>query len=222
MLRNKKPYGFSLIELLIVVAIIGVLSTIGIPTFRSMVQKAKKSEAKVALGGLATVESAFFSEYNSFGNRLDKVGFEIDGNTRLFATGFPAANCADVAAAPISTSTPGILINSAYPGYYATPPAIVTVVNRSGAKATDKCWIGGGTVGEPYSPTNVCPTVGIRADGAAYVAGASGAIFPGSNGTTAKIDCGGTFTAGSGDVTQSVWIIDSNKMLAEILESNKY
>ena len=60
--RRSKQTGFTLVELLIVVAIIGVLSTIGVPTFKRMIQKSKKSEAKVNLGGLYTAEQAFFAE----------------------------------------------------------------------------------------------------------------------------------------------------------------
>lgn len=63
--------GFTLVELLIVVAIIGVLSTIGIPTFRRMIQKAKMAEAKIALGSGHRVEAAFFAEFNSYGNNLE-------------------------------------------------------------------------------------------------------------------------------------------------------
>src|SRR5688572_23908334 len=97
--RAAKDRGFTLVELLIVVAIIGVLSTIGVPTFRKMVTKAKKSEAKVALGGLYTVESAFYTEYNVYGNHLPKVGFELEGGkNRLYTVGFPPSNCQDATA----------------------------------------------------------------------------------------------------------------------------
>ncbi|MBY0370262.1 prepilin-type N-terminal cleavage/methylation domain-containing protein, partial [bacterium] len=76
---RKGRRGFTLVELLIVVAIIGVLSTIGVPTFKRMIQKSKKAEAKVGLGGLYTTEAAFFAEYNGYGNNLAKMGYAIDG-----------------------------------------------------------------------------------------------------------------------------------------------
>src|SRR3989338_11106065 len=93
--------GFTLVELLIVVAIIGVLSTIGIPTFRKMVQKAKKSEAKVALGGLYTAETAFFAEYGVYGSYLDKIWFELSGTGGVtYTIGFPTSACASEALMP--------------------------------------------------------------------------------------------------------------------------
>ena len=122
LLRAK--LGFSLVELMIVVAIIGVLATIGVPTFRTMVQKAKKSEAKVALGGLYTSETAFFSEYGVYGNAVDKLGFELDGvaTQRAYNIGFFNGNCQGFTAtvAPAVASA-GASLNISFPGYYNAP-----------------------------------------------------------------------------------------------------
>ena len=60
-----KSQGFTLVELLIVVAIIGVLASQGVPAYRRMIMKSRKGEAQIMLGNIATAESAFFSEYGS-------------------------------------------------------------------------------------------------------------------------------------------------------------
>src|SRR5690349_9491290 len=88
--------GFTLVELLIVVAIIGILSTIGVPTFRRMLQKSKKSEAKVALGGLYTAEQAFQSEYGGYGNNVAAIGVTTDGQNPIYQVGFPSNTCTDI------------------------------------------------------------------------------------------------------------------------------
>jgi len=123
LIKKAKQYGFTLVELLIVVAIIGVLSTIGIPSFRRMVQKSKKSEAKVNLGGLYTAEQAFFSEYGAFGNNVNKIGFQVDGNSKnlMYSVGFfGAAACTGLAAIqPPAASALGGAITQAFPQYYA-------------------------------------------------------------------------------------------------------
>jgi type IV pilus assembly protein PilA len=62
--RNNK--GFTLIELMIVVAIIGILAAIAIPNFMTYQAKARQSEAKIALGGIFTSATAFGAENNSF------------------------------------------------------------------------------------------------------------------------------------------------------------
>ena len=55
--RSKK--GCTLIELLIVIAIIGILAAIAIPTYLSYVNRAKDSEASTNLGAIFTDETAF-------------------------------------------------------------------------------------------------------------------------------------------------------------------
>jgi len=65
MLKGKK--GFTLIELMIVVAIIGILAAIAIPNFLRFQAKSKQSEAKTNLGGIFTAQTAYFSEWNLYG-----------------------------------------------------------------------------------------------------------------------------------------------------------
>jgi type IV pilus assembly protein PilA len=65
-LRSKK--GFTLIELMIVVAIIGILAAIAIPNFLKFQAKSKMSEAKTNLGAIYTGEIAYFGEQNSYGD----------------------------------------------------------------------------------------------------------------------------------------------------------
>ena len=68
-LGNRK--GFTLVELMIVVAIIGILAAIAIPSFLNFRLKAKASEAKSNLGAIRSTEVAFFAEWNYWiGNQL--------------------------------------------------------------------------------------------------------------------------------------------------------
>ena len=63
-IRNRK--GFTLVELMIVVAIIGILAAIAIPNFLAFRLKAKTSEAKSNLGAIRSTEVAYFAEWNYF------------------------------------------------------------------------------------------------------------------------------------------------------------
>jgi len=58
----RKQEGFTLIELMIVVAIIGILAAIAIPNFVAYQAKSKQSEAKVSLGAIFTSAMAFSAE----------------------------------------------------------------------------------------------------------------------------------------------------------------
>ena len=79
-LRSKK--GFTLIELMIVVAIIGILAAIAIPNFLRFQAKSKQSEAKTNLGGIFTAEVAYFGEHNYFGNFSEIAWAPVGSNAR--------------------------------------------------------------------------------------------------------------------------------------------
>lgn len=63
-MRNNK--GFSLVELMIVVAIIGILAAIAIPNFITMQLKAKRGELPSNVNGIKTAEVAYDAMYDGF------------------------------------------------------------------------------------------------------------------------------------------------------------
>jgi type IV pilus assembly protein PilA len=63
MRQNK---GFSLVELMIVVAIIGILAAIAIPNFVAMQLKAKRSEVPGNVDGIKTSEMAYDAAFDGF------------------------------------------------------------------------------------------------------------------------------------------------------------
>ena len=78
---NQK--GFTLIELMIVVAIIGILAAIAIPNFLRYQAKSRQTEAKTNLGGIFVAEVSYFGEnarYNNFSN----IGFALAGSSNRY------------------------------------------------------------------------------------------------------------------------------------------
>jgi prepilin-type N-terminal cleavage/methylation domain-containing protein len=58
----NKNRGFTLIELMIVVAIIGILAAIAIPKFADLVTKSKESAVKGSLGSVRSAVSIYYSD----------------------------------------------------------------------------------------------------------------------------------------------------------------
>lgn len=65
-LIRKARKGFTLIELMIVVAIIGILAAIAIPNFLRFQLKSKSSEGKVNIAAIRTAEESFLAEFGRY------------------------------------------------------------------------------------------------------------------------------------------------------------
>ncbi|MGD9900702.1 MAG: type IV pilin protein [Calditrichaceae bacterium] len=82
--RTSNEKGFTLIELMIVVAIIGILAAIAIPNFMNYQCKAQQSEAKANLGNIRTAQEAYFAEHNLYSNSKDNIGFAVKGTNQRY------------------------------------------------------------------------------------------------------------------------------------------
>lgn len=58
--------GFSLVELMIVIVIIGVLAAVAVPIYNNNVRKAKMSEADAALGSIRTQLRVYYGENGAY------------------------------------------------------------------------------------------------------------------------------------------------------------
>lgn len=71
-LSNTK--GFTLMELMIAVAIIGIIASVGYPSYLDSVQKTKRSDARITLTEMAAAQERLFTENNSYTNAVADIG----------------------------------------------------------------------------------------------------------------------------------------------------
>lgn len=98
-LFRKNSKGFSLIELMVVVAIIGILAAIAIPNFQKFQERSKQSEAKTGLGGVYSAEAGFYASYAAYTTELDSIGF-VPSGTANYGIGFNSNLLAPAAGMP--------------------------------------------------------------------------------------------------------------------------
>ncbi len=78
---NQK--GFTLIELMIVVAIIGILAAIAIPNFLKYQAKSRQTEARTNLGGVFVAATSYFGEQATYGD-FAQMGFALAGSSNRY------------------------------------------------------------------------------------------------------------------------------------------
>ena len=88
-IRRYTIAGFTLVELMIVVAIIGILIIIAVPQYAKVTAKARQTEVKIQLGALYNAEVSFAAENNSYTGCISQIGYARDGAKLYYTMGFP-------------------------------------------------------------------------------------------------------------------------------------
>jgi len=79
MRNNKYALGFNLIEVMIVVAIIGILAAIALPQYQTFVVKGRRADATTAIMKISAEQEKYYLENNTYFNQdqfktLNKAG----------------------------------------------------------------------------------------------------------------------------------------------------
>ena len=130
---NNRPKGFTLIELMIVVAIVGILAAIAYPSYLEHVRSGRRSEARAALVDLASYMERYYTERMTYaGAALPYVNVPKDAaaTNAYYQLDFQAAPGANylIQATPIGAQA-------------GDRCGILGIDNRGGKTAgADSCW----------------------------------------------------------------------------------
>ncbi|QPD04142.1 MAG: hypothetical protein Nkreftii_001916 [Candidatus Nitrospira kreftii] len=198
----RKQEGFTLIELMIVVAIIGILAAIAIPNFLQYQMKSRQSEAKTNLGAIKTSEVSWQGERGCFltvaqapttapqaGTKMQPQNWNAAASLWLIPTNAAATGwCVGAAAAGVSSGTfanLGFQATGNVLYQYATGTYAVSHTSCLGPTAAPAALI----IHEPGT-TDVGPTAaGFRATASSNLDGDAALSVWASSDATGASDC---------------------------------
>ena len=116
-MKKTLKKGFTLVELMIVVAIIGILAAIAIPNFIKFQARSKQSEPKANLKALFVSQRSYFSERDTFSSSMSDIGFIPErGNRYMIASGGGSLSPRTAASEDVVPGHNGFAVDT-YKGY---------------------------------------------------------------------------------------------------------
>lgn len=145
---RKRNRGFTLLELMIVVAVIAILTAVAIPNYRQFVLRSHRSEAIIALTEMANLQEKFYS-----GNNRYIITSASIAPSLFYPTATPNSYYLLSAGAPTGGGNQGYTLTATYNGTQTADTACKTfTLDNVGRKAatnssdatstaiTQKCW----------------------------------------------------------------------------------
>ncbi len=160
----KKIYenlkGFTLVELMVVVAIIGILSAIAVPNFKKYQSRSKTTEARVQLAALYSAEVSAYTDYSTYVTCLDAIGFNpsAEAAQRYYAIGFTTEQTGDATYGNTMAFNAGLGSCNSAPG---------NTFQYAAGKAN---------AGQSAAAVGEIPTTAVVTDANTFTAGAGGKI----------------------------------------------
>lgn len=201
LLRRYQVAGFSLVELMVVVAIIGILAAVAIPNFNKFQRRARVSETKSALGGLFDAQKSFLAEWEDYCTSMAAIGYSFDGTPRTQVTTGGALNAAN-AAAPTPNCAARYQIEAVAASAATTATATWNVLLP----------VGTGVCGTIYAQGCAAPNVNVAPMAAATTAGVWTVVANAADTWTAVAN------TNVGSSTDEEWTLTNTKVITQAVD----
>lgn len=129
-MRNR---GFTLIELMIAIAIIGILAGIAYPSYQSYLLRAKRSDGVVALNALQQAQERFRGSCRSYATKLSSVATVCDRTLNIYSIKDAGANGSFEVLSP-DGNYKAIITSADTQGYVLTATALGAQANDTECK----------------------------------------------------------------------------------------
>ena len=130
---KKIQQGFTLIELMIVVAIIGILAAVAIPAYQDYIIRSKMTEVAATLSACKTSVAEYSATKNTYPSDVTTAGCSTTATTYVSSLGV---------AAGVMTATTTTLVHSTQCSLTLTPGGTATAITGwSGSTDCDKKYV---------------------------------------------------------------------------------
>lgn len=145
---RKRQVGFTLIELMIVVAVIAVIAIIAVPSYIEQVRKGKRAEAVQAIGDIQLRQERWRADHSSYATLDELTGsaantLAYNSGLKYYNIGISNNNATDYT---VTATRKGDLLNDPKCGNFTltrdivAPATIVTETKGVTAGSVDYCW----------------------------------------------------------------------------------
>jgi prepilin-type N-terminal cleavage/methylation domain len=143
-MQHRRYHGFTLLELMITVAVVAILASVAYPSYIAHIQSARREEAKKALLEAAQKMESYYAMNLKYTGATD-----AQGNSTIFPTQAPATGTANyyIKITAASTTSYTLTAQRNTSGSQAKDPCGNMVLNRDGTKSVtnatytaDQCW----------------------------------------------------------------------------------
>lgn len=139
-LRNAVGWiaGFSLVELMIVIAVLGIIAAFAYPSYEDQMRKARRSDAHSALSTLAFQMERYFSNENEYTVNLTVFGYDNDPTTPDTPEGYWGLNAT---AGPTGNIDTSFLLTANLAAGFSDPACSSLTLDSRGVRGpSSNCW----------------------------------------------------------------------------------